>query len=287
MLKAMQIRLQELGRVIAGCWDRAELRTQKAIPDKHPQPSEEELTFLFSGELRCVVEEASAAGMFSDAFKVDLKRHFSWLTSHDLRSFSGLIARVNFHTRSHEGLRSAADLGIAMTRPQVQCLSDRQFRVFRNSARALLVQAKLGRCSSKQPEKSKWGRLTKQQKKLIPGRESYYALLLYRLDAERNLARFGWQPCGSASVDEIEMWLRRGMFPNEMGSAQIVNGLAVGIVGTDCRSVIDRLVDPSSSRSTAIELRVFWPDDRGPSGAPMSDRLKLPKTKSVRPTVRV
>src|ERR1700680_315100 len=105
----MQIKLPKLGRIIADCWKGAESRMQEVVPNKYPRPSEEELTFLLSGELRCEVDEASKRRRFEGAIKEDLRQHFA---DDQLRWFSDLKARVNFHSRTHEGRCSAADFGV-------------------------------------------------------------------------------------------------------------------------------------------------------------------------------
>ncbi len=279
----MPFRLREVGRAIAACWVSAEASTKQEIAEKYPRPSEENITFLFSGQLRCVVEEASKAGRFNGAFLRDMREHFPSLSDDILRRCSGLIARVNFHTRSHEGRLSAADLGVAITRPQVERISETEFRVLRDKARALLVQAKLGRYSPGQSGRLKWGDLSPPQQKLIPGLEAYYALLLYRFELENQLARFGWQLCQGSNVDDINLWLRNDTFPSEANSPKIIHGLTMGTLRTDSRTVIENLIDPSSSKATAIEIRIFWPDGKGPP--PGALRLRNPVREANRQRV--
>jgi hypothetical protein len=265
----MEIKLKKLSDVIVSCWDRAEAATRQSIVTKFPQPSEENLTFLFSGELRFAVGEASEAGKFESAFLADLRLCFPFIKTQPDRMFAGLRARVNFHNRSHEGRRSAADLGIVITRPFVRRIGDGQIQISRESSRALLAQAKMGRCRSKPKGQLSWGCLTNAQKKLIPEHQQYYALLLYRMSAAQGLAPFAWQTCHNSTVHAIQQWLRDGVFPSEIPTEKIIEGLSVGTLGTTSRTVVDQLIDPSSSRTDAIEIRVFWPDDKGPSDGPM------------------
>jgi hypothetical protein len=259
----MQIKLQELGRAIADCWASAESRVRQLVAGKYPFPSEENLTFLLSGELRCAVSEASNAGQFDRAFLKDLKRHVPGLPHHDLRRFAGLLGRVNFHTRRHEGQHSAADFGIAITRPEVRLLRTRHLQLVRGRTRGLLTQAKLGISNLNRPGVLKWGRLTRPQKRLITTLSPYYALLLYRLNDGHRLAAFAWQPCKDANSGEIECWLRDGRFPSELASAEVLKALALGTLGTDSKELIDCLIDPSSSRNT-IEICISWPEGKDP-----------------------
>jgi hypothetical protein len=259
----MQIRLQELGRTITGCWASAESNVRQLIAAKYSFPSEEILTFLLSGELRCAVSEASNAGQFDRAFLKDLKRHVPGLPEHYLQRFAGLIGRVNFHTRRHEGKRSAADFGVAITRPEVRPFRIGQLQVIRDRTRGLLTQAKLGISNSKRPGEVKWGRLTRQQKTLITDLSGYYALLLYRLNDGRQLAPFAWQSCENVNSTDVENWLQEGKFPMELASTDIVNGLALGTFGTDSKEIVDRLIDPTSSRNT-VEICITWPEGKDP-----------------------
>jgi hypothetical protein len=43
----MEIELQNLGAVVANCWERAEETTRKAVAEKYFVPGEEQITFLF------------------------------------------------------------------------------------------------------------------------------------------------------------------------------------------------------------------------------------------------
>jgi hypothetical protein len=259
----MQIQLQELGRAIVGCWASAESTVRQVIAKKYPLPSEGILTFFLSGELRCAVSEASNAGQFDRAFLKDLRRHVPGLPEYDLRRFAGLIGRVNFHTRRHEGQRSAADFGVAITHPEVCPFRIGQFQLIRGRTRGLLTQAKLGISDSKRPGEVKWGRLTRHQKTLITDLSAYYTLLLYRLNDGRHLAPFAWQSCANVNSTDIESWLRDGKFPMELASSDIVNGLALGTLGTDSKEIIDRLIDPTSSRNT-VEICITWPEGKDP-----------------------
>ena len=191
----MDIQFSSLGKLIADCWIKAEQATVKSVFEKYHSPTEENLTFLFSAELRATVSEASDSLRVSNAFLTDLRRGVRNLASGDQQKYRGLIAHVNFHSRQHEGHKSASDLGIAIKRPQ---LSSDGFQLKLNSelATGILAQAKLGRSLNAEGG-YRWGDLTSPQRRLFRERSGYYSLLLYRLSGENNnqLMSFGWQLC--------------------------------------------------------------------------------------------
>jgi hypothetical protein len=101
-----------------------------------------------------------------------------------------LIARVNLHSRRHEGLHSASDLGVIVTRPTVHGHpGSLQIRLLRDCSRGLIAQAKLN--SRNGGGRLTWGRLTENQEKLLPTHLDYCALLLYKLEghSRNKLAR--------------------------------------------------------------------------------------------------
>jgi hypothetical protein len=263
----MKIPLRNLGQLLARCWVAAEQATATAIAAKHPDPREVNITFLFAGELRAAVAEASDKKLFERAFLADLRARFPELANADLSGTRGLIARVSFHNQHHEGRRSASDLGVIITAPSVRRpAAAPRLEILRDQSSALLAQAKVGRPSPSRESRLRWGRLTDTQERLIPDHGDYYALLLYRLEgaAKNELAPFRWQPCRRYSVPDIKSWLRSGNFPSELSSTQVIDALSSGTLGTDSPAVIERIIDPSSSRHTSIEMHVFWPDGTGP-----------------------
>ena len=110
----MDVRLENLGKLIEECWNQAEGETIQAVAQKHPAPDEDEITFLFSGELRNSVAKASEAGRVEKAFLKDLRQSIPAADLDMTRWSSGLVARVNRHSRSHEGKVSGADLGVVI-----------------------------------------------------------------------------------------------------------------------------------------------------------------------------
>jgi hypothetical protein len=173
----MEIKLRNLALTIARCWEQAEAATAREIANQFPHPTEEQVTFLFSGKLRLEVDEVSRQRAFERAFLTDLELNYHGHMANDFARFRGLIARVNFHSRSHEGLHSGADLGVVITRPVREVTRPGDVVVIRDCPRALMAQAKLGKIRKGQPGPTKWGRLTKPQERLIPAHSNYYKLL--------------------------------------------------------------------------------------------------------------
>lgn len=267
-MRFQEFQLRNLGRVIAMCWTHAEDATAKAIAEKYFDPPEECITFLFTGELRAAVERASRHRQFEQAFMADLQNQlFPGLAENALGISRGLIARVNFHSRQNEGLRSGSDFGVVITRPSVHGLpGSYKISLERDRSRGLMVQAKLNLRGKEESSRLKWRALKKKQEEVLLDHCDYYALLLYRLGgiARSALAPFSWQLCRGYSVPEIKNWLRSGKFPHEMRSADVVKALSAGAVGSSSAEIIGELIDPLSSRPNAIEVRVFWPDSDGP-----------------------
>src|SRR6266853_1246455 len=55
----LEVKLNKLAQVIAGCWVEGESRLAELIDDKHPNGSEELITDLLAGELRTSIAHAS------------------------------------------------------------------------------------------------------------------------------------------------------------------------------------------------------------------------------------
>lgn len=266
----MDVKLTNLGMLIEGCWSRAENETILAIARKHPAPQEDEITFLFCGELRAAVEEASNAGRVESTFLADLLQSTLGLDHTITWRTSGLIARVNRHPRWHEGKVSAADLGVVVVRPLVQLdYGGTEIKFIRDNARGLLAQAKLGRQADTSKDLHEWDGLTEPQKKLYPKHREYYSLLLYRLRGPNSgeLRPFGWQLCREHTVKQVQKWLRKDAFPEEMPSSEVIRKLFAGSIGTDDPTIIRSVIDPSESigaEARCITVHIFWPDGKGP-----------------------
>jgi hypothetical protein len=215
--------LQNVGQLIARCWIEAEEETSKVVNEKYWSPGEEDITFIFAGELRSKLKKVSDGGAVEDAFIRDLEESIPFhrfpLDPNLVRLSRGLIARVNFHNRAHEGRKSAADLGIAIRRPLVRFEPySMQVETDPEHATGLLAQAKLGLRQQKVPT-HKWGKLTDQQVALFPKRRGYSSLLLYRLAGRgaNELKHFRWQFCKRLHSAASQEMVAFGLVPGRSG----------------------------------------------------------------------
>lgn len=260
-----RIPLTNVVAVMAGCCSGAELGVARMVRNL-PRPTEEEITALLALELRREVEAANAEERFSSALLADVRA----IIGNDFvaaRMLRGLVARVDFHDRHHEGRSSAADLGIMVVRPVLALVSGSDhIRIAFNEARALLVQAKLGQMGPRQ-NRFKWGSLTPTQDRLIPKRRSYFSFLLYRIrpQAVDVMEPISWQLCANHTLKDMRSWLATDKFPAQQRTLDIVRQLAEGSIGTDDAAIIGQLIAPRANRRI-IEFRVDWPDDSRPPG---------------------
>ena len=263
----LEIKLNKLAQVIAGCWAETESRLAELIAEKHPNPSEELITDLLTGELRASVAHASSTHRVEHAFLEDLASQIPNLDVSEVRRFGGLIASVTPHTKSHEGRVSAADVGIVILRPQVWLngWGNETIECSRDHATGLLAQAKLGHHKKRRKGYS-WNSLKKKQEDLFPDRRAYYSLLLYRLKG-KELSEFQplrWQLCRDYMVEDLKQWLRSDLFPEEEASSVLLKNLFDGKIGTLDPNIIQSVIAPAKGDFRAIEIRIFWPDGSGP-----------------------
>jgi hypothetical protein len=263
----MDIKLKNLEMLIQQCWSRAEDNVIQAVAQRHHAPQEDEITFLFCGELRREVEGASNAGSVEAAFLADLLQSIPALGTDITRRIHGLVARVNRHPRWHEGKVSGADLGVVVVRPVVRLgFGGTEIKFIQDHARGLLAQAKLGRQTDPSRNGHEWNGLTKPQEKLYPKRRDYYSLLLYRLRGSNadELRVFGWQLCEGHTIRHVKKWLRSDVFPAEILSSEVLKKLFDGSIGTDNPKIIERVIDPPKSEARSVTIHIFWPDGKGP-----------------------
>jgi hypothetical protein len=263
----LEIELNKLAQVIAGCWAEAESSLTEIIAEKHPNPSEELITDLLAGELRASVARASGTQRVEHAFLEDLNSQVPNLNISDARRFGGLIASVTPHTKAHEGKVSAADLGIVILRPQVWLngWGNETIECSRDHATGLLAQAKLAHHKKRRKGYS-WNTLQKKQEDLFPDRHAYHSLLLYRLKGAE-LSEFQplrWQLCRDHTVEDVKQWLRSDLFPEEQPSSALLKKLFDGEIGTPDPKIIEAVIAPNKGDFRAIEIRIFWPDGSGP-----------------------
>lgn len=263
----MEVKLNKLAQVIAGCWAEGETRLTELIAEKHPNPSEELITELLAGELRASVARASDSHRVEHAFLEDIDSQIPNLNVNDARRFGGLIASVTPHTKPHESQVSAADLGIVILRPQVWLngWGNETIECSRDHATGLLEQAKVGQ-HKKNSEGYSWNSLKKKQEDLFPKRHAYYSLLLYRLKGKK-LSEFEplrWQLCRDHTVDEVRKWFKSGLFPEEQPSSALLKNLFDEKIGTRDPNIIQSVIAPTKGDFRTIEIRIFWPDGSGP-----------------------
>jgi hypothetical protein len=263
----LEIKLTHLAKLLEDCWDSAELETAKLVGRKYPAPNEENLTFLFSGELRSMVEQASEARKIESAFLSDLRATIHNLPYRVEEHARGLVARVTFHGRWHEGHRSAADMGIVVTRPIVDVsLGHTRIEFRRDHATGLLAQAKLACFVNAEESRLRWGTLTPSQVRKFSKRSDYYSLLLYRLGGptRNELKTFGWQLCKGHTSRAAQQWLESDAFPDELSSRAILGRLFARTIGSEDPNALESIIDPTEPGAHAIELHISWPDGDGP-----------------------
>lgn len=262
----MEVILTALTKVVQNCWTEAEEKTREAV-GRYFGPSEETLTFLFARELGISVEHASQTRKVERAFLDDLRKSIFGIPDLTVERAAGLIARVNFHTRYHEGNLSAADLGLVIRRPFVtKNATSLKIELREDHATGLLAQAKLGTPAKTKPNSYTWGYFTDNQQDLYSKRCDYYSLLLYRLagDKKGDLKPFMWQLCHGYDLDTAQQWLSSDDFPNERPSSVILKDLFAGKIGTTKLLGLKDIIDPGSPGSCTIEIQIFWPDHKKP-----------------------
>jgi hypothetical protein len=236
----------------------AESDLQDEILDVDPYAGEEFITERFCGVLKGHLKEASSTQRIELAFLNDLSTAFQYVdASHVLsRLADGLGARIGRHGR-HIEARTGGDLGFAIIRPDIDSNFSRLTpHVYR---RGLLAQAKL-----RTRETGKWGTLTSNQKRILPQRLEYLALLLYSYkdNVPGALDAFRWQTCSGFRLTQVSKWLSENKFPTLQRSDVIIKALGNARIGTDDQKTIDEVILPEGQ--PAIVLEITWPGRRPP-----------------------
>jgi hypothetical protein len=210
MARAMPI--PNVTALVAKCWSSAETQARELLAQRYFDKDEEFITQLFHGEFRVTIEGAAGAGAVKQAFLTDLKSHFPQLRhSGDLERLAvGVSATATLHPREVEG-ETGGDLGLVLIRPNVNShrLEQSTLIVDQDYRRGLLCQAKIKRRMSRR-HNAQWGGFTVNQRKLLPDRMGYLALLLYEYEdtQRRSLLPFQWQVCAGTKFDDVEEWLK-------------------------------------------------------------------------------
>jgi hypothetical protein len=252
------LKIPRTAALIASCWKEAETALQGEIRENCPGIDEEAITQNFHARLTESLRKASGEKKFESAFMKDLAN--SVLLDHnspvefDPQSIArNLVAGVTLHQRKTEG-KTGGDLGFVIIRPNVQ-LKNYSLQVTPYK-RGLLTQAKLrGR--------KNWPPFTRNQRKVLPGRLGYLALLLYMYadEARRELLPFVWQLGAGKSWDELERILREDKMET-VESSQVIHGLSSARIGTSDGEIIDNIISPVQNSSLTIVID--WPPGKGP-----------------------
>jgi hypothetical protein len=265
-MKGMKI--PALSKLISRCWRTAEEVLRQNVEKKFPDRDEEIITELFHAELEVECNKVSATGAVETAFLSDLRASFPEVPYARLSYIAhGLIATVNFHSRSVEET-TGGDFGVVLIRPDVQHAAyfGSELTIERDYQRGLLCQAKIFR------RNGTWGGLTSHQREILPAKLNYLAIVLYRyLDQSgerRQLAPFQWQLTSNANLNEIHGWLVSDEFPNLQESCRILEALARDHIGTDDKRVIAQFIAPPLRPS--LEIHIRWRDGDGPG-----DRVRI------------
>jgi hypothetical protein len=260
--------------VVALYWGNAESEVRQRIGSYHAGVGEEFITEEFQGKFAELLEVASGRGEIEQAFVRDVQARYPSVARTELaRRARGLIAKVSLHSRDVEA-RTGGDLGFLVSRPIVTTIRRGAISIHRHYRRGLLCQAKLKRL------KGKWGRLTPNQRKVLPQRAAYMSLLLYRYLDEKRLDGFRWQLCKGASLKTMLAWLRDDRFPNAVESAVILNGVGNGSIGTDDEKILSEVVCPDGAR--VLEIKIDWPDDPPPMEVPVFEMTPLQQVMMIR-----
>ena len=233
--------------VISKCWEIAEDRIQTSIRKNFPAKNEEFITEYFHGEYAQVLMEASENKLIAKAFLRDLKKSFSEIST-DLvlgRLASGIVADVTLHGKATEKF-TGGDIGFQIHRPIIAHSGD--FLHIDDYRQGLLLQAKMKR------KNRKWGLFTKNQQIILPEKIEYLALLLYEYkdDERRRLEPFRWQLCQNHKFEEIENWLKIGVFPNLLTAKNIIHRVGKGIIGSNDQNIIDKFISPEKNPTLII-----------------------------------
>jgi hypothetical protein len=262
--------IPEVTRLVSELWITAEQNALQSLALKHPDEDEEFITKFFYGEFREAVRMASQQGRVESAFETDLRNAFpGWLSDDLLGLARGIQATAIYHDRAFERY-SGGDLGIVLVRPNVSLTSGPGPSVDPSYERGLLCQAKIRRRKTRSG-RIRWGTFSASQKKLLPDRLEYLALLLYDYGdpARIHLSPFRWQLCMNHSFAEVEEWLRKDAFPATTGSEAIIFGLGNCQIGTDSKTIIHDHI--CGDLRDALIIKIGWPDDKPPEIAVESE----------------
>lgn len=279
------IDLQNLGGLLKHAFAESEAVVRRDAGLRLPKAQETELTALFVVEVGRQLEAASNEGRVARAVHEDLARALAAFGAAPPTSLSeitnGLIARVSRHTLAEEA-RTGGDFGLLFIEPVFRFRWGSQFDIERGGhRRGLLVQAK------RRLPGGAWNPLTERQKKMLPSRMSFAALLRYEFEesSKSQLKAFRWNILAGAEVAHLIAWLRSGEFPESRSTAEVVGGLSAGAFGTDNRSTIE--ADICNEAAPSITVHVDWRDGEYPGFALARLNRELSSPTSVQEQIRL
>ena len=235
--------------------NQAETALQNEIRQNCPGIDEEAITQNFHARFAESLRSASSNKRIEAAFAKDLAASSLARVRFNPQSIArSLVAEVTLHKRKTEG-KTGGDLGIVIMQPNVQ-LQNFSLEISRYK-RGLLTQAKLKRHCG-------WPSFSANQRKVLPGRLGYLALLLYSYadEARRELMPFAWQLGARNSWSELERMLREDTL-EPVNSTKIINDLSAGRIGTADNSIIENTICPD--HNAFLTLVIDWPPGEAPA----------------------
>lgn len=257
------IDLLHLHRLLGDIFAESEAVVRRACVDPLSRAQEIEITALFLVETTRQLEDASSRGLVAGAVHDDLATFLHAHGVHFPTSLPevtcGLVARVSRHTPESEA-RTGGDFGMLLVEPTFYFHRVGRLEIERSGIRrGLLVQAK------RRPRAGTWNQLTEKQQASLPSRMPYSALLRYEFEAESDdcpLKEFRWNVLADASVEQVVAWLRFGVFPESLRTAEVIDGLSRGAVGTSDPATIEQ--DICSTAGGGLKVNIDWREGDDP-----------------------
>jgi len=250
---------------------------------------EEQITTFLRAYVESELKKISKNNTIANAFSNDMQNYLLLHPELDCKYndivavSTGLIAEVSWHTRHVEGKQkiegeedtgTGGDFGLTISQPKIEINNKKIDIVSEGYRNGLLVQAKLQLLSEK------FGKLTTKQKRVLKGRLGYSSLLLYTTQND-NLNNFKWILCKGFKMQDIKGWLKKGVFPINNSTAEIIDMLGRGSIGTDDESTINNII--LAEPDNAYCISIHWKDD-GYKGS--LEKLNKNMQKSTEPHVK-
>ena len=114
---------------------------------------------------------------------------------------------------------------------------------------------------------------------MLDGRMGYLFLLLYNTQND-NLNTFQWIPCKGFKLQDVKRWLQEGVFPRNNSTAEIIDMLGRGSIGTDNESAIKNII--LAEHRNAFGIRIYWKDsDYKSSLEKLNENMQKPTEQRV------